>query len=429
MGAAVFALLATACSSSSPTSTPTTTVPTGGTPSAGRGTFTYGFDFSTQGPTTGAGNDSASVSSAQHVLSRFAGSYMDQSIWGFGATTSPEPSPGKYNMSAIARRIHLIDSVGGIPVITLVSAPNWMKDPAASSANLFRKPPSPSHFADFAALCAHVAASFPQVKYFVVWSELRGFFLPKSKSWDGPGYTKMYNDVYAAIKAVRPDAQIGGPYANLSASSVPIGGASSTLKGSWGYLDQSMADAMSYWLAHKAGAEFVAVDGGTEIAKADNPTLTDIVTASQKYAAVDHWIRSQTDLPIWWMESHIQPHSGWTSQQAATARIATLLLMASSGASVGMQWQPQEQSNWPDQGLWTSTLNAGGGRPTLLADELQQVLPVLSGQVVLMAGEPAGVLVARTGSHTIAVNTTGAIVHAVVTTGVLTLAPYSLSVR
>ena len=435
-GAVTVPLLLAACGTSSPASVPTTTATATSGVSAGSGAgagaggaFTYGFDLSTQAPTDSGGNDPAAVTSARSVLSGFAGSYVDQSIWGFGADTSPEPTPGNFDMSAIAGRLHLIESAGGIPVITLVSAPNWMKDQSAGSSGLFRQPPSPDHYADFATLCAHVAASFPEVKYFVVWSELRGFYQAQSKSWDGAAYTAMYNDVYTAIKAVRPDARVGGPYANLASVATPVNGVASSLHGPWGYLDQTMVDALSYWLAHRVGADFVAVDGSTEIAKSDSADLTDAVTASEKYAAVDQWIRSQTDLPIWWMESHIQPTSGWTEQQAAAARVATLVLMAASGARVGMQWQPQQQASWPDEGLWTSTLQPGGGRPTVLAGILPHVLPVLKDPVTIADGGPPGVLMATTASHSIAINTTGATVRVHQGDASVTLAPFAVVVR
>jgi hypothetical protein len=106
------------------------------------------------------------------------------------------------------------------------------------------------------------------------------------------------------------------------------------------------------------------------------------------------------------MESHIQPSRGWTPAQAAAARIATLAEMAGSGASVGMQWQPQEQAGWPDEGLWTSTLVPGGGQPTPLATLLPKVLPILGRSPALMSGEPPGVLVASDGAGILAVNTT-----------------------
>jgi hypothetical protein len=257
---------------------------------------------------------------------------------------------------------------------------------------------------------------------------MRGFIEPHTTIWNGPAYTSMYNDVYQAIKAVRPDAEVGGPYAPLTSYSAPVNGVVSTLHGSWGYLNQSVMDAFSYWLAHRVGADFVAIDGSTDIAKQDDASLSNPGVASEKYAAVDQWIRSQTSLPIWWMESHIQPSAGWTGSEATAARVATLAYMASSGARVGMQWQPQQQSSFPDEGLWTSTLQASGGQPTQLAGVLLQVLPVLADPVTLASGEPSGVVVVSGASHVIAVNTTGSAVQALESGKPVTLAPYAVTV-
>ncbi|MDA8064274.1 MAG: hypothetical protein M0031_02035 [Thermaerobacter sp.] len=380
------------------------------TVAAPRQNFTYGFDLNTQEPDQpslkGFPNQPGAVVSARAVMASLPRSYADQAIFGFGAASDPEPSPGVFNLGDIARRIAMIQAAGDMPVITLVSAPPWMKGPASTGRSLFATPPAPDHYQDFAALAAHVALRFPQVKYFVVWSELRGFWNPATRSWDYRDYTRMYNDVYRAIKRVRPDALVGGPYANMTAYPRPVRGAVSTVHGRWGYLDQGMLDAVSYWLAHKAGADFVAVDGATAVAETGDAGLANPVTAAGQYAAVDRWIRARSDLPIWWMESHIQPSRGWTPAQAAAARIATLAEMAGSGASVGMQWQPQEQAGWPDEGLWTSTLVPGGGQPTPLATLLPKVLPILGRSPALMSGEPPGVLVASDGAGILAVNTT-----------------------
>lgn len=151
---------------------------------------------------------------------------MDQSIYGFGATADPEPSPGVFDMSSIAARLSLIEQAGGIPVISLVGAPAWMH-PASSS---FFTPPTASHYAAFAALCEHVAQSFPQVKYFVVWNELKGFWNRATHTWNYVGYTAMYNAVYHAIKQVRPTAMIGGPYVALG---VPRARTRGCLGGAW----------------------------------------------------------------------------------------------------------------------------------------------------------------------------------------------------
>lgn len=366
--------------------------------------FHYGYDLTVQEPDTLGRAPSAlsgSVSSARNVMSQVTGTYVDQSIDGFGADVDPEPSPGVYNMSGIAERLAMIESSGNTPVISLVGAPPWMRP----GTRTFFTAPAPQYYQAFATLCAFVAKSFPEVKYFVVWNELKGFWDPETNTWNIAGYTEMYNDVYKAIKKVRPTAQVGGPYVSMTALPSKVGSLSA-LHGTYGYVSRSSLNAMTYWLANNVGANFVAVDGATENAKA-GVQVTDPVTAATMYAAVDHWLEAQTDLPIWWMESHIAP-TGWSTAEGSAARIATLAEMAGSGASVGMQWQPQEESGWPDEGLWTSTLAVGGGQATPLAKALIQALPVLEHQPSLEANEPAGVLVATDAAGTLAVNTTSA---------------------
>ncbi len=406
--------------------------------------FIYGFDFSNQEPdppsqdTDARNNYPAAVQSALNVLSGFSGAMMDQSIDGFGAQNNPEPSPGTFDTSSIGPRIRMILNAGGIPVITLVQAPSWMytgcTNPDTNSYDFpvptFGAAPCPEHYTDFAALAAHIAKCFPDVKYFVVWSEMRGFFNRGTESFDAVSYTKMYNDVYDSIKAVRADAMVGGPYATMSAYVSPHPDtANGALHGTWGYIDANAQAAFSYWLTHKVGADFIAIDGKTDIASSDDAGISDPLTASEKYYAVDEWIRSQTDLPIWWMESHIQPDSGWNDYQAAAARIATLVLMNASGASVGMQWQPQEQAGWPDEGLWTSTEIAGGGQPTVLGNLLLKLSPLLSRRLSLQENEPTGVVVGSGSAGTIVVNTTNNSVAAPVCGRNVVLGPDTVIVR
>jgi hypothetical protein len=340
-------------------------------------------------------------------MSSIHGMLEDQAIMGWG-TPNPEISPGVYNFNGIAERLNIITSTGGTPVLTLCGAPDWMKGGTAGTTNWsqINVAPLTSHYQDFANLAAKIAATFTQVKYFVVWNELKGFYVQGS-GWNIQGYTQMYNDVYTAIKAVRPDAVVGGPYAPLPAlANKPAGTLSSTPQGPWGYVSQGTLDAVSYWLANKVGADFVAVDGKDF---PESGPITDPLTATEKYAAVDQWLQAHTDLPIWWVESHIEPpNSGWTDQQGAAVRVAALLEMASSGASVGMQWQPQDEVNWPDEGLWTSCLLSNGGLPTALAGDLPNVLPVLAQSVSLVGGMPFGVIMATGTGGTIVANTTAA---------------------
>jgi hypothetical protein len=375
--------------------------------------FYYGVDFAGQGPYKGAGPDAKAVASARRVLSSIPGKMEDTPIMNWGLP-DPEPSPGKFDFSAIASRIALITATGGTPVITLCSAPDWMETgPSPGQA------PTPGHYRDFATLAAKIAQAFPQVKYFLVWNEFKGFWSKAANSWNIRGYTAMYNDVYTAIKRARPDALVGGPYAPTPPYPAPRpGNLKTTPHGAWGYLDQRALNAIRYWLAHKAGADFVAVDGP------DFPKtgpITNPLTATQKYAAVDRWLRHQTSLPIWWVESSVQPAaSGWSEARAVAIRVAVLIRLASSGARVGMQWLGR---SLPDEGLWTATDHPGGGRPTLLAHTLPRVLPVLRYPLSMVASPHVGVLVASGREGTIAVNTTSVSVATVIEGDPVTLGP------
>jgi len=196
---------------------------------------------------------------------------------------------------------------------------------------------------------------------------MSGFWNDDLKRWDYEGYTSMYNQVYGALKSVSSDIQVGGPYVTLdSESSVRSMSNPSEVRGPWGVLDQRPLDVINYWLANKHGADFLAVDAGTD--NRDGVQPVDEFGSTQKFADATAWIKRQTSLPIWWSEWYCPPRTSTYDAERQNAVLALALLQfAHSGASVALFWQPQGTSGGDYQGdggsLWTDPSDAEGGRP------------------------------------------------------------------
>src|SRR5439155_9682723 len=177
------------------------------------------------------------------------------------------------------------------PVITLCCAPDWMKGgrPGETDWTKLELAPTPAHYSDFATLSAAVARRYPSVRHFQVWNELKGFWDPVRQRWNYEGYTRLYNAVYAALKAVDPRLQVGGPYVVMQSfsSRAAAGDDAATLSGRWGVMDQRALDVVRYWLSHKRGADFLVVDGGSQAR--DRDLVTDQVAGTGKFAAVTAW--------------------------------------------------------------------------------------------------------------------------------------------
>jgi hypothetical protein len=317
-------------------------------------------------------NAPPAVAAGRGVLARSPGALQNQHLMGWGAV-NPEPSPGVYDWSSLDRRMALIRQTRGTPVITLCCSPDWMKGGRAGGTNWARLEvaPDPAHFDDFAALAAAVARRYPDVRHFLVWNEMKGFWSASRNRWDYEGYTDLYNRVYRALKAVNPRIQVGGPYVSMVSWRQGVGGGrSSTVSGPWGTVDQRALDVVSYWLAHAAGADFVAVDGPASLR--DGTFAVPPVQSVEKFAAVDRWLRSRTKLPIWWAEAYPLPFgasSRVSDRDEAALWVAAANAFQSSGAGVALLWQPESSST--HLGLWTGTKASDGGRPTTLDDALR----------------------------------------------------------
>ncbi len=214
---------------------------------------------------------------------------------GFG-TTNPEPSPGDYDWDSLDQRMELTEETGGKAMLTLCCAPDWMKGGEAGDTDwtLLEENPLPEHYGDFATLAAEAVRRYPQVERVMVWNELKGFYNQGANRWDYEGYTDFYNQVYRAVKDVRPDVQVGGPYVVLTSLDQGETDASDTVTGPWGAADQRALDVVDYWLQHNVGADFLAVDAST---KTRQDTIPSVLDGTQKYADLDRWLRERTQPP------------------------------------------------------------------------------------------------------------------------------------
>ncbi|MET7285656.1 xylan 1,4-beta-xylosidase [Streptomyces sp. NPDC005573] len=336
----------------------------------------WGFTHTQYSADEGSGTAGDRV---EGLLEKTGGLPQDQALMGWGAD-NPEPVKGHYDFGAMDRRIDFIRRSGGTPVVTLCCSPDWMKGGRAGVGNTdwsrsaLETAPTPGHYQDFADLAATVARRYPDVRHFVVWNEFKGFWNDSAGRWDYEGYTEMYNLVYKALKKVDPGIMVGGPYLVMDSVDPRQDGASTTFRGPWGAMDQRVLDAFDYWNTHKAGADFVVVDGSSYTN--DDEMLPDEFGATGKLTAVSEWVRSRTrGLPLWWAEYYVEPadgnddRTGWTEAHRRAVHATALIAMVQGGASSGFYWNPEEEKGTSCPGcLWTPTDSAGGGRELPMYD-------------------------------------------------------------
>lgn len=304
--------------------------------------------------------DPTAVARAKTVL-RTNVRLQAQALMGWG-TLNPEPSPGVYSWSSFDQRMRLISSSGGTPIVTLCCSPDWMKGgvPGRTDWSKLTVAPLPSMYGEYAKLAVAVAKRHPEIKRFLVWNELKGFYNPATNNWNVAAYTKLYNAVYDALKAYNPALKVGGPYvrmdiwSNRAKMSHP-----SNLYGAWGTVDQRSLDVITYWLAHKHGADMVVVDGGTKTK--DAGLKTDDLSATAYFGAVTKWLRARTRLPIWWSEFTASAGASTTPAHGVRVLDRALATMQAAGVSVAMQWHNEGVTTACVRCLWTDTSTSAGG--------------------------------------------------------------------
>jgi len=351
-------------------------------------------------------NDPGAINNVKSLI-RQAIPFENTHIMAWGAPDPwPDPSqPEPTNWGYLDGRLQLIRQTGGIPVITLAEAPWWMKGQLESDGTTRLLQPS-DEWSDSAYgsrildnkmdawlhLVQRVAERYMvtpyNVRYFQVWNELKGYYNPKTNSYDyttsagdpsGPnakhGYTYMYNQTYSRLMQVArslgiptKSIQVGGPYVVMDSWSSARQSNPSNITKAYGTYDQRPLDVVQYWLQHKAGAGFITVDGDNR--NKDGVNRTDPFTASEKFADVTHWIRSLDNniypgaatLPVWWAEWSATSYDNTADDNYNNAiKSYAMIKFLKAGGAVALSWGGlgNRQS---DTGFWTPTI-ARGGQP------------------------------------------------------------------
>lgn len=309
------------------------------------------------------GNETA-VKNAKKLLSA-AVRYQNQHIYGWGAT-NPNPKHGVYDWKTLDRRIDLIRSMGATPVITLCCAPDWMTSLSTNTSSYPNLPPTPEHYDNFADLVRRIAMRYPDVKHYLVWNEMKGFWDDSINNWNYVEYTKMYNYVYEALKAVNPTIKVGGPYLVIE------GTGSEELGYTDGWYTASPITArdlkvIDYWLTNKRGADFIVVDRKISSDSHDPNTYSEaeLMQLTHWFGDITRQITLRTTLPVWYAEDYFKPSNNWQFQAAGLASM--LYNYVRSSVAVSLRWSPQSTSDGMHkdnrQNLFSDTRVAGGGQP------------------------------------------------------------------
>jgi hypothetical protein len=317
-------------------------------------------------------------------------------------TGDPEPSPGVYDWSSLdSRMAQLAPVLAANPNITITmrvfGAPCWMESTTDNCPSDVDLAVLPQYYQDFADLVTAAAQKYPEIHYFAIWNELYGY--RSTNTWDIQDYTNLYNTVYTSLKTYNPQLKVGGPYdpfpVNVSGS------------GQYNLVNTSAEAAMTYWLQHKDGADFIAIDGRTAGVPPAIPTQPVAYTAV--FAQVTNWIRQQPgydNLPIWWMEWYARPAS-LTAPEPEWGAISTysLMQMVTAGANNAIIWDAENDGNpISTPGLWTQ----GSEAPTVLVPVYEMLQNELYNTNVTLYSPTPGIEVLGNDSHYVAVDIDGA---------------------
>lgn len=355
---------ATPLSTATPTATADVTITIDRSRAVGVSQLSTGVTHTKEG--LGTQGDPIAIARAKSYLSA-ATVYQNRHIYGWGAR-NPNPAPGVYDWTDLDAYMASMRSMGTTPVLTLAMAPDWMTNapqPNLTGEPLYNPfyPPTPEHYDDFAELARQIARRYPDVKYYQVWNEMKGFTYPYTE------YTSFYNKVYDALKGIDPSIQVGGFYLTLTGNS----GNPDAPLGQW------ELDLFDSWLKNAHGVDFVCLDGALShfVTPYDGPAPqpAQLLAITYRYEAMTRQLRARTTLPLWWSEDYLDPNegreAGYASDAFQAAGLASNLYHELlGGASVSLRWGPIGNQYFGDIGgnaniesLLSPVARADGGQP------------------------------------------------------------------
>jgi hypothetical protein len=300
------------------------------------------------------GNQTA-VERARALLINGIG-FQNQHIMGWGAG-NPEPQAGSYQWNDLDHRADLMRSIDTPIMITFCTAPGWMK---GTDDWAMEEEVEDTHVDEFAGLCAAIAQRYQDVDYFQVWNEMKGYWSTPLNNWDYIRYTTLYNAVYEAVKAIRPDAKVGGPYLVIQGDGgEELGKSGRDTFAAIGSRDWTV---INYWLQNKTGADFFCFDYGLiDYHDPNQYTKSEKMQLTRHFGLILQQIREKTDLPI--VISEFYGGSDASDEQFTAANHASCYYHAIvHNAFLGLVWDPQEGEI--DNYLFTDTQVSEGGQPT-----------------------------------------------------------------
>ena len=101
--------------------------------------------------------------------------------------------------------------------------------------------------------------------------------------------------------------------------------------------DKRTLDVISYWLAHKHGADFIVLDGGY-----DTQNAVDDFTDAHYFIQVARWLRHQphggSTLPFGWAEWYPGTVHLWGANQFNATMANAMIYTLQGGASYALMW-------------------------------------------------------------------------------------------